>query len=287
MIGSALSAFVPHVAGAGVFGSPVPGQSGPELVSQLPNGQIDLLGFNASGALIASDLIANTVGLPTLIGVAESFNFWPVLANNGAVGLDSVITQLPNDTLDVIGFSGSFNGGTVTFTNSLTLGALAPLGAVDQDNDFAHQRDANITSTVDGVTRETFDTVFDNVNNADQVVISSWVSGYGDLTHERFFLGNIGTNFNLSADWHIVDAGIVDHVSVLPLGLTGGRKHGIDRRPILARRTVIDARGGCRPACSLHHLGFHGEARQAAPRYGETMQLPFDYRKEDDDGRGL
>jgi hypothetical protein len=217
MIGSALSAFVPHVAGAGVFGSPVPGQSGPELVSQLPNGQIDLLGFNASGALIASDLIANTVGLPTLIGVAESFNFWPVLANNGAVGLDSVITQLPNDTLDVIGFSGSFNGGTVTFTNSLTLGALAPLGAVDQDNDFAHQRDANITSTVDGVTRETFDTVFDNVNNADQVVISSWVSGYGDLTHERFFLGNIGTNFNLSADWHIVDAGIVDHVSVLPL----------------------------------------------------------------------
>src|SRR5207248_5708540 len=31
MIGSALSAFVPHVVGAGNFGNPVPGQSGPEL----------------------------------------------------------------------------------------------------------------------------------------------------------------------------------------------------------------------------------------------------------------
>jgi len=222
LIGSALGSIVPHVVGAGVFGASVPGQSGPELVSQLPSGVLDILGFNSAGVLIASDLIGSTLGIPTAIGVAESFSNWPVFANVGNSGLDSVITQLPDGTIDVLGFGGSFNGGTLAMTNSFTRGPIAASGlpeslfAVDQDNDFVHQRDANIISVVDGVTRETFDAVAVDATNG-RVDIHSWASGYGDLSHEGVSLGTIHTNFNLSAGWQVVDAGIVDHVSILPL----------------------------------------------------------------------
>jgi len=215
---SALGAVVPHVVGAGVFGAPVPGQSGPELVSQLANGQLDILGFNASGALIASDLIAGTVGLPHAIGVGESFSSFPVFANNGTGSNDNVIVQSADGTMIALGFSGNFNGGTLAFTNSFARGPLGDtVFAVDQDNDFGHQRDANVFSTVDGVARETFDVVGVNAAAGNQVDILSWASGYGDLSHEGVFLGTVATNFDLSAGWQIVDAGIVDHVSILPL----------------------------------------------------------------------
>jgi hypothetical protein len=76
LIGSALGPVVPRVVGSGAFFGPdgVPtGQVGNTIVSQLANGQLDFLGFNGHGGLIASDLVANTVGLPTAVGVAESF----------------------------------------------------------------------------------------------------------------------------------------------------------------------------------------------------------------------
>src|SRR5262249_7940959 len=117
LIGSALSAFVPHVIGAGFFGA-VAGQSGPALVSQLANGQLDMLAFNAAGQLIASDLIANTVGLPTHgAGVAESISSFPVFAGVGGSN-DSVALQFADGTLDFLGFSGSLNGGTLSFSAS-------------------------------------------------------------------------------------------------------------------------------------------------------------------------
>ena len=220
MIGSALSAFVPHVVGAGFFGGPtftVPtGQSGPTLVAQLANGQLDFLGFNASGSLIASDLVANTVGLPTAIGVGESTSDWPVFVNNGAQGNDNVIVQAADGTVIAIGFTGSTVGG-LTYSNSFARGPIQDrLFAVDQDNDFAHQRDSNVISVVDGVTRETFDAVGVNAPTG-RLDIHSWASGYGDVSHEGVSLGTINTNFSLSAGWQVVDAGIVDHVSILPL----------------------------------------------------------------------
>jgi hypothetical protein len=218
LVSSALSAAVPHVVGAGFFGSSALGQSGPTLVSQLANGQLDFLGFNATGGLIASDLVANTVGLPTAIGVGESATNFPVFANVGTGANDSVITQLADGTIDVIGFSGAFGAGTLSFTNSFTRGPIQDqLFAVNQDNDFFHQRDANVVSVVDGVTRETFDAVGVNAAAGNRVDIHSWVSGYGDLSHEGVSLGTINTNFSLSAGWQVVDAGIVDHVSIFPL----------------------------------------------------------------------
>jgi len=65
------------------------------------------------------------------------------------------------------------------------------------------------------VTRETFDAVGVNVATG-RVDIHSWASGYGDLSHEGVSLGTINTNFNLSAGWQVVDAGLLDH-SILPL----------------------------------------------------------------------
>ena len=84
-----------------------PGQVGPTVVTQLANGQLDFLGFNATGTLVASDLVANTVGLPTAVGVAESFTSWPVFANNGAVGNDNVLVQDAAGNLIAIGFTGA------------------------------------------------------------------------------------------------------------------------------------------------------------------------------------
>ena len=201
---------VPHAVGLGVF------NSGPAVVTQLANGQLDVLSFNyTAGTLVASDLIAGTVGLPHAVGVGESFTSWPVFANVGAAGNDTVLVQYADGTISTLGFSGSLATG-LTFTNSFSRGPLSDtLFALDQDNDFAHQRDANVVSVVDGVTRETFDAV--GVSATGQVDIQSWVSGYGDLSHEGASLGTIHTNFTLSAGWQVVDAGIVDHVSVLPL----------------------------------------------------------------------
>jgi hypothetical protein len=216
LIGSALSAFVPHIVGAGFFGS-VAGESGPALVSQLANGQLDILAFNAAGQLIASDLIPNTVGLPThVFGAAESVTNFPIFSGVGPSN-DTVAVQLADGTLDFLGFSGSLNGGTLSLSASFTRGPISDnMFALDQDNDFAKQHDANVISTVDGVTRETVDAVGVNPTTG-QVDIHSWASGYGDSSHEGVSLGTIHTNFFLPTGWQVVDAGIVDHVSILPL----------------------------------------------------------------------
>ena len=213
LIASALSNVpVPHAVGVGEFNGP-----NVNVVTQLTNGALDILSFNyTAGTLTASDLVPGTAGLPTAVGVGESFTNWPVFANNGTAGNDNVLVQYPDGTIDAIGFSGSVTTG-LTFTNSFTRGPLGDsIFAVDQDNDFAHQRDANVVSTVDAVTRETFDAVGVNAATG-RVDIHSWASGYGDLSHEGVSLGVVNTNFSLSAGWQVVDAGIVDHVSVLPL----------------------------------------------------------------------
>jgi hypothetical protein len=213
LIGSALSnVSVPHAVGVGEFNGP-----NVNVVTQLTNGALDILSFNyTAGTLTASDLIPGTAGLPTAVGVGESTAFWPVFANNGAVGNDNVLVQDAAGNLIAIGFTGSVTTG-LTYSNSFSRG---PLGdnffAVDQDQDFNHQRDSNVFSTVDGVYRETFDAVGVNAATG-RVDIHSWASGYGDASHEGVSLGVVNTNFSLSAGWQVVDAGIVDHVSVLPL----------------------------------------------------------------------
>src|SRR5580700_1344972 len=77
LVSSAMSSALPLIVGDGFFGAAVAGQVGPELVSQLPNGQLDILAFNSSGTLISSDLVANSIGLPHVVGAALADNALP------------------------------------------------------------------------------------------------------------------------------------------------------------------------------------------------------------------
>src|SRR5438874_640913 len=105
------------------------------VIQNQTNGQIDFLLFNGHGGLIASDLVANTVGLPTAVGVGESATSFPVFANNGASGNDNVIVQYPDGTISAIGFTGGTGSGGLTFSNSFARGPIQDqLFAVDQDN---------------------------------------------------------------------------------------------------------------------------------------------------------
>src|SRR5438270_9354576 len=156
LIASALSNVpVPPVHGAGFFGL-VPGQTGPALVSQLPNGQLDFLVFNSGGVLIASDLVANTVGLPPMVGVAAAslfFDFFPAFAGIGAISNPNVVLQLADGSIDVIGFSGSMNPASgLTMSASFLLPGTTgnpTLFALDQD--FGFLQDANAGAIVNGI----------------------------------------------------------------------------------------------------------------------------------------
>src|SRR5262245_806503 len=109
MIGTSLGPIVPHVVGSGFFGAPVAGQVGNTLVSQLPNGSLDLLAFNAAGQLIRSDLIPNTAGLPHVVGVGEAQigGAFPIVQGIISGNDDSIVVQYPNGLLDALGISGN------------------------------------------------------------------------------------------------------------------------------------------------------------------------------------
>jgi hypothetical protein len=122
LVGSAMSnVSVPHIVGQGFFDSSATGQVAATLVSQLGDGELDMLAFNASGQLIHSDLVANTAGLPTAVGVGESDLKYPLFAGKGTGNNDSIVTQLADGSIDDIGLSGDFSAGTLAFTNSLLL----------------------------------------------------------------------------------------------------------------------------------------------------------------------
>ncbi len=78
LVGSAMSnVAVPRIVGQGTLGNGVAGQVSPTLVSQLANGQLDMLALDASGQLVGSNLVANTLGYAPAVGVAESANDFP------------------------------------------------------------------------------------------------------------------------------------------------------------------------------------------------------------------
>jgi hypothetical protein len=132
LIGSALSAVVPTVRGEGQFGT-VAGQTGPTLVSQLPDGSLDMLAFNASGTLIGSDLIPGTAGLPRVVGIADfgpvhDFSYYnstdPTLGSK-VHAPENIVTQLPDGHIDIIGLSGSMATG-LSYTSSNLLPTPVP-----------------------------------------------------------------------------------------------------------------------------------------------------------------
>jgi hypothetical protein len=208
LVSSAMSSSVlPPIVGGGFFNTAVPGEFGPTLVSQLANGQLDMLAFDNNGKLLRSDLIPNSVGLPHAVGVGFGTSGTDPLVFSGVgVGTSSnVMTQLADGSIDALGFSGDFAAGTLSFTSSLLLPGSAgspALQAINQ-NDLTQYNESlpeignnlqgaqMITQLADG----SFDALY-----AD--------SGYGGSTHR----GNIYASelLNLSMPgWHAVDAGAV------------------------------------------------------------------------------
>jgi hypothetical protein len=218
-VSSAMSntGFAPIV-GQGLFGNLVPGQVGNQLVSQLPNGELDILAFNASGQPVASDAIANTIGFAHVVGVGESAHNYPMFANigrNGSVfnlGNDNVVLQLADGSLDSVGFSGSFFDSTLSASASLLLPGSAgsfPVQAVNQEaNGGGFHANENILggTGAGGVTLEGVQFVEQLANGSFDAVYAD--SGYGDPGHEgTLYASNL---FNLSMPgWHVVNAGLI------------------------------------------------------------------------------
>ena len=225
LIASALSNVpVPTVHGAGFFGGffgLVPGQIGPALVSQLSNGQLDFLVFNPSGVLIASDLVQNTVGLPPMVGVASAsvfIDFFTAFAGIGAITSPSVVLQLADGSIDVIGFSGGISpAGPLTMSASFLLpGTTGSPALFALDQDFGGiSVDANVGAIVNGIILNTVEMV--GVTLSGQIDHLFFNSGYNDVAHRCDEFGTLLENFTLSAGWQIVDAGIVAHTDIFPL----------------------------------------------------------------------
>jgi hypothetical protein len=151
LIGSAQGgASLPQIAGVGDFAGSLsnhqaPFMDQPTFVSQLPDGELDLLRFDAgTGAITKSDLVANTAGFAPVVGVGGAFdrvdvggNFHlPALAGVGLA--ENVFLQLPNGQVDAIGFNGSFEDQSLSVaSSSLLSGALPKVEAVNQLPDFS------------------------------------------------------------------------------------------------------------------------------------------------------
>jgi len=201
---------VPHIVGRGLFNSGVAGELGSTLVSQLADGELDMLAFDGSGQLIHSDLVTGTVGLPTAVGVAEGAFFFPLFAGKGTRSNDSIVTQLADGSIDDIGLSGDFQTSTLAFTASLLLpgsAGLAPVQAVNQEEDIGTGNDsvsdAGLTGT-GGIHLEGVQLIQQLANGAFNNLFVD--SGYGDAAHEGTIYGSNQLNLALPG-WHVVDAG--------------------------------------------------------------------------------
>jgi hypothetical protein len=203
LVSSAMSSALPPIVGDGEFGTA--GQI--ELVSQLPDGELDLLAFNSSGTLISSDLVANSIGLPHVVGAAVANNGNPTFEAFAGVGTNThafnVITQLADGSLDAIGFSGDFNAGTVSVSNSFLLpgsAGSAPIGSLGQDIFNFNQNIA------DAVGHQGVQMVSQLASG--QLDLLNFDSGYNDAANEgALYASNLLTpSF---AGWHVVDGSIV------------------------------------------------------------------------------
>jgi hypothetical protein len=212
LIGSDMSnVSLPPIVGQGSFGIFAPGQFAPTLVSQLANGELDMLGFNFSGQLVASDAIANTVGFGPAVGVGQATQAFPLFSGTGSS--DSVVLQYPDGSIDAIGFSGAFGNGTLSASASFLLPGSAgssPVEAVNQQDNFfgAGFGNNNILGGpgTGGFNVEGVQFVEQLANGSFNEVYAD--SGYGDAAHAGTLYASDLLNLSLPG-WHAVDAGAI------------------------------------------------------------------------------
>jgi hypothetical protein len=181
-----------------------------ELVSQLADGSLDILAFNAAGTLLASDLVAGSVGLPHAVGVAVATNGLPSFQPFAGVGSGTsfdVITQLADGSLDAIGFSGNFGPKTLTVAGSFLLpgsAGSAPVGVVNPDTASFNQNISDGAAGHQGVQMV-------SQLGSGQLDMLNFDSGYSDPTNEGvlYASGLFSTSF---PGFHVVDGGLMNNV---------------------------------------------------------------------------
>jgi hypothetical protein len=204
LVSSAMSnAVVPRIVGAGFFGPfSVLGVNQFPLVSQLPNGELDMLAFNSSGRLVASDLVANTVGFARAVGVATAKLGDPTANPFSGVGsTDDVLLQLPDGSIDAVGFSGSFANATLSASTSFLLPGSAGSPALQEINP-ENASDLNYNLGESGNRLEGVQMIGQLANGSFDALYAD--SGY-DSTHEGNIYASELLNLSLPG-WHAVDA---------------------------------------------------------------------------------
>jgi hypothetical protein len=210
LVGSALSSTaLPKIVGGGNFGSAT-GQTGPTLVAQLANGELDMLGFNSAGKLVASDAISNTIGFAPVVGVGEGAANIPSFAGVGSTN-DNVVLQLANGSLDAIGFSGSFANASLTMSSSF----LSPsnpgvnVSAINQGAGGNTNQNVSNGSGLEGVQ------MLSQLSNG-SIDALYFDSGYNNSAQQGTMYASNLLSGSYSG-WNVVDAGSVAHNDLFPI----------------------------------------------------------------------
>jgi hypothetical protein len=209
LVASAMSS----VAVPRIFGD-VPDNS-PEFGSQLADGTLDFLKFNTTtGALTSSDLVTNSTGLPQANSIYSWLNApgppaWAGLG--GGLNGDIVQTQAADGSVDMIGFSGSLNAGTLAVNSSYSIAGSAgtsPVGEANPDIGFAENlQDAS------GTPQGLQDVA---MTASGQLDVLYYDTGLGDPGNQGILYASNLLQGNFSG-WKVVQGGLVSHTDLFPI----------------------------------------------------------------------
>jgi hypothetical protein len=207
---------LPKIVGEGNFINGT--QVGETFVTQLANGELDFIAFNAAGQAIHSDLVANTIGLGKVVGVGESYLNYPTfsgIGTNAVGGNDDVIVQGADGSLTAVGFSGNFNNSTLTEQASFLLPQSAGLPTVGTINPNTGGVGTIGENIIGNNNQETVQMIGQTASG--QLEAMYFDSGYGGDAATKGDL--LATNL-LSpalAGFNIVNAGLVAHIDLFPI----------------------------------------------------------------------
>jgi hypothetical protein len=191
--------------------APIVGEAedyGNALVSQDASG-LNFMQFNtATGALTGSDLVAGTAGFPQAVGVG-SWNAAPGPPEFLGVGTaDSVVTQLGNGELDIVGFSGGFGTLALAGTDLLPQTIGSPTISAINQQVIGNE---NIQSTTSPSTQTL--QLFGNMGGQPDALYVN--TGLGDPTNQGSLVGTNLLNTSITG-WNIVDAANVN-IGIFPV----------------------------------------------------------------------
>jgi hypothetical protein len=211
LIASAMSSVgVPRIVGlSDGIGSAV-GNPGGLFASQLPDGELDFLSFNTdTGALTASDLLPGTAGLPHAVGTAVGTLSLPEFQGLGTS--DTVVTQLADGSIDLLGFNGTF-GTTLAYTASYLLAGSAGMPAIGAVNQNLGVNQNLIESSAPQT--EGLQLIGQTAGGQPDVLY--YDTGKNDPMNAGLLYA---TNLLNTAfpGWNVVDGGLINHSEIFPI----------------------------------------------------------------------